>query len=198
MGEQMYYTDIITFTMGIGARKKVRMTRAQRQYKKALETLVYIANKEHRSYWALKIIYLADKEHLGKYGRQIFGDSYRAMKYGPVPSLAYDIVKNVRGDGWERLYKIFIDPNPNTALRVPDEKTIFPLRESDTRLLSDSEIECLDNAYNRIQNLTFAQVKKLCHDSAYDAVEQDEEMTLKGIINTLKNKDEVFSYRKCN
>jgi hypothetical protein len=170
------------------------MTRAHRKYLKALETLVYIANKEHRNYWALKAIYLADKEHLEKYGRQIFDEGYRAMKQGPVPSLAYDIVKVVRGDGLDWLYFVLTDPDPSTALIVPDRYTILPKREANIALLSKSEMECLDNAYNRLKNLTFPEVKSLCHDSAYEAVEQDEEMTLESIIKTLPNSDEVLNY----
>ena len=122
------------------------MTRAQRKYLKALETLVYVANKEQRFYWALKAIYFADKEHLRKYGRQIFDETYYAMEQGPVPSLTYDIVKYARGDG----RFIFDNPIPSTAIKVPDHKTILPLRQANTNLLSKSEIDCLDFAYDLI------------------------------------------------
>jgi len=162
-----------------------------RKCRKALETLVYIANKDHRQYWIFKTIYFADKEHLKRYGRQIFEDNYRAMKQGPVPSLAYDIVKNVRGDGWF----VFNNPSPKTALSVPDRYTILPLREPDVQLLSQTDIECLDYAYNQIKDLSFQQLKDLSHDGAYKAVDQDEEMTIESIINTLENSDEVMDYR---
>lgn len=162
-----------------------------RKYQKALEALVYVTNKDRRNYWILKTIYFADKEHLRRYGRQIFDDNYRAMKQGPVPSLAYDIVKSVRGDGWFT----FDDPNPNTALNVPDRYTILPLRAPDKKLLSQTDIECLDYAYDLIKDLSFPELKKLSHDEAYNAVEQDEEMTIENIIATLENSDEVMDYR---
>ena len=95
-----------------------------RKYIKALETLVYLANKDQRQYWVLKAIYLADKEHLQKYGRQMFGDRYIAMKLGPVPSLAYDIVKSVRVGA---VGYLFPDPKPETALGiVSDNRTVKP------------------------------------------------------------------------
>jgi len=166
------------------------MSNIHRKYQKALETLVYVANKEKRHYWALKVIYFADKEHLRRYGRQIFDDSYRAMKQGPVPSLAYDIVKDVRGDGWFE----FIDPDPSTALSVPDRYTIIPLREADTSLLSETDMECLDYAYDLIRDLDFSQLKQKSHDGAYDAVEEDEEMPIENIIKTLENGKEVLDY----
>ena len=88
---------------------------ARRKYRKALETVVYLANKDQRQYWVLKAIYLADKENLSKYGRQIFGDRYIAMQLGPVPSLAYVIVKSVREDGRPYFYP---DPTHDIALQI--------------------------------------------------------------------------------
>lgn len=166
------------------------MRYTHRKYLKALESLVYLANKDNRNYWILKAIYFADKEHLSKYGTQIFDDSYRAMKQGPVPSLAYDIVKYIRGDGWF----VFENPDPSTALRVPDIYTIKPLRKPNLDLLSKSDIECLDNGIEKIKNLNFGQLKDLSHDSAYLSVEQDEEMSLDNIISTLENGKEVRNY----
>lgn len=163
----------------------------QRKYRKTLETLVYLAIKDHRNYWILKAIYFADKEHLKRYGRQIFDDNYRAMKQGPVPSLAYDVVKCARGDG----YFAFNNPDPRTALEVPDNRTINALRAPEMGLLSQTDIECLDYAHNMIRDLSFGQLKALSHDAAYNAVDQDEDMTVESIIETLDNGDEVMEYR---
>ncbi len=170
------------------------MANRHRQYIKALETLVYVTNKERRHYWALKVIYFADKEHLRRYGRQIFNESYYAMDKGPVPSLAYDIVKDVRGDG----YFSFSNPDPSTALNVPNNRTIEPRRAANTKLLSKSEIECLDFAYNLIKGLSFGQLKKLSHDRAYDAVEENEEIPLNSIVGTLDNSQDVLDYLSIN
>ena len=161
-----------------------------RKYRKALEALVYIANKDQRNYWILKTIYFADKEHLSRYGRQIFNDDYRAMKHGPVPSLAYDIIKCARGDGWFS----FNDPDPRNVFDVTDPKIVISKRQPDLQYLSQSEIECLDIAHNAIKKLSFGQLKKISHDEAYKSVEEDEEITIESIISTLDNKDEVLDY----
>jgi uncharacterized phage-associated protein len=42
----------------------------------------------------LKTLFLADKVHLNAYGRPITFDEYVAMTDGPVPSLAYDLLKD--------------------------------------------------------------------------------------------------------
>lgn len=166
------------------------MGNSNRKYIKALESIVYLANLETRSYWLLKAIYFADKKHIENYGRQIFGDSYIAMKQGPVPSFAYDILKDVRGDGWFH----FEDPEPSSAIDVPDRYNVKPLRDPDLKLFSKSDIECLDYAYNLIKDLSFTELKEMSHDEAYISVEQDEEMSIDTIARTLINADEVLDY----
>ena len=166
------------------------MSYSKRKYIKALETIVYLAEREQRNYWILKAIYFADKEHLRRYGRQLFGDYYRAMKQGPVPSLAYDIVKCARGDG----YIEFTDPHPATAIEVPNKFIIVPKRTANIDYLSKSEIESLDFALNLVSPLDFNALKELSHDSAYTAVQQDEEMTLESIVNSLENCAEIMDY----
>ena len=41
---------------------------------------------------AAKLLYFADKEHLVRYGRPIIGDVYYALKLGPLPSQADDLL----------------------------------------------------------------------------------------------------------
>src|ERR1700684_2199264 len=41
----------------------------------------------------LKACYFADKKHLNENRRPIFGATYRAMKWGPVPIEIYDMTK---------------------------------------------------------------------------------------------------------
>ena len=42
---------------------------------------------------ALKACYFADKAHLNKHWRPIFGATYRAMRFGPVPLEIYEMAK---------------------------------------------------------------------------------------------------------
>ena len=42
---------------------------------------------------ALKACYFADKRHLNEHGRPIFGATYRAMRFGPVPLEIYEMAK---------------------------------------------------------------------------------------------------------
>ncbi len=65
--------------------------------RKCLEAVVYVARAIPDRHRIMKALYLADKCHLQRYGRLIYSDAYRAMKYGPVPSRALDTVKIASG-----------------------------------------------------------------------------------------------------
>lgn len=41
----------------------------------------------------LKACYFADKAHLAEHGRPVFGATYRAMRFGPVPLEIYEMAK---------------------------------------------------------------------------------------------------------
>ena len=54
---------------------------------------------------ALKIRYFSDKLHLSRFGSLGSGDEYVAMKFGPVASNTYNLIKAARGD-----QSIYINP----------------------------------------------------------------------------------------
>lgn len=72
--------DVIRFRFApVKARAAIQMMLAQRG-RMDLHTL-------------LKACYFADKSHLNKHLRPIFGATYRAMKFGPVPLEIYEMAK---------------------------------------------------------------------------------------------------------
>jgi len=156
---------------------------------KAIEVLLYVANEVSDTYNALKVIYFADKHHLGEYGRLIYRDDYVAMQYGPVPSLAYNIVKKVRGSGpsWLALPK-----SPDFSVRGHD---IVPNRTPELDLLSESDIECLNKAIEQYGKMTFEQLKRISHrDKAFQAVDEMDIMSLELIAQSLPNGDELLEH----
>ncbi len=69
-------------------------------FDKALAALLYLASKPEvvpglDKYKAGKLLFLAEKYHLVQYGRPIFGDTYKALPYGPVPQLLIDLVQEM-------------------------------------------------------------------------------------------------------
>src|SRR3989304_372932 len=149
---------------------------------KALHAILYVADKLQREdnlYATLKVIYFADKDHLHRYGRFIFGDNYVAMSHGPVPSGAYDIVKYVRGDGWDIGFE-----QARTAFAVKENKHIQIYENPNTDVFSDSDIECLDHAVAKYGKLSFSELKKCSHDDAYDKADLNEYIPIEAIAAT--------------
>ncbi|MGE8940645.1 Panacea domain-containing protein [Leptospira interrogans] len=62
---------------------------------KALAAIQWMLEQEQTVdlHTALKAFYFADKLHLNQHRRPIFGATYRAMKFGPVPLEVYEMMK---------------------------------------------------------------------------------------------------------
>lgn len=109
---------------------------------KAVEVILYIATraKIRDIYHVLKLLYFADKAHLERNGRFICGDSYVAMKSGPVPSGTYDIIKDIRGDGIHSFAE-----HARHAFTVKDNYELSPLRDADSTFLVSQILNALMN-----------------------------------------------------
>jgi len=154
---------------------------------KAIETILYLANKmaEPRKYIVCKMLYLADKTSLDKFGRFIFGETYVAMERGPVPSKAYDLMKNATKD-YQSAFTI-------------SRNLIIPKRKADLDYLSTSDIECLDEVISSHET-SDAQIVKDSHDDAWDKAwrsrgnKGSEVMPVTSIVKTLSSPAELLEY----
>jgi|SRR5882724_1519974 len=171
---------------------------------KALESVLYIAArlKEPTIHETLKIRYFADKLHLAKYGWMASGDDYVAMKFGPVASGTYNLLKAARGDqsGW--VHPLFVELVRDTLSVATDGRSLQPRREADLTQLPASDVECLDEAIRQYGNMPFKKRTDMSHDAAwkeaYDVATNDEvgasPMRVDAIAKTLNNADEVIAY----
>lgn len=143
---------------------------------KAKATLLYISSQLANPDFlkVFKILYFAEREHLAKYGRLIVGDSYIAMKNGPVPSFIYDALKYLRGEG---MYSSAYDPLIK-ALSVDKDYFISVKEEADLDELSKSDIESLNKSIAENKNLDFNTLSKKSHDSAWKQADPDDEMNI--------------------
>lgn len=106
---------------------------------------------------ALKTCYFADKSHLNENGRPIFGATYRAMKFGPVPIEIYEIIKG------EALWKAEL-----ARETFPWELSGYRLRrisnhEPDLDVFSDSDFEHLQRAFERSTAMSFDERTEATH-----------------------------------
>ena len=157
---------------------------------KAIEVVLYLAKNapEPDIYHILKIIYFSDRKHLERYGRLLYGDCYVAMRHGPVPSTTYDIIKYVRGDGF-----FSFSDHARKSFEVNGEK-VSPLRKPYLDLLSESDIECLNEAIKEYGNLSFPELRRLSHDAAYKSAKENDVISIENIAKSLQDGDLLIKH----
>ncbi|MFO1353030.1 MAG: Panacea domain-containing protein [Gammaproteobacteria bacterium] len=148
---------------------------------KALEAILYVAERVPDKYHVLKILYFADKAHLEDYGRLIFGDTYIAMQHGPVPSGAYDILKSADDTEGSRPFGM-------------DGYDVRTFRKADESVFSESDIKMLDESISRYGRLSFGDLCKQSHDAAYKSADFNDAMSLESIIKTLPSGEKLLQH----
>ncbi|MDB5525253.1 MAG: hypothetical protein JWM58_3016 [Rhizobium sp.] len=109
---------------------------------------------------ALKACYFADKDHINEYQRPIFGATYRAMKFGPVPVEIYEMIKG------EALWMAELEID-----RLPWHLTGYRLSRMDNAglvdksTLSESEQEIFASALERSIKMDFNERTAATHSS---------------------------------
>jgi len=160
-------------------------------YSKALEVLLYVSSKVEYMYHTGKIIYFANRYHLEKYGRFVIDDRVIAMKNGPVLSNVYDMIKSARGDNcsYPEVEKHLTYSSGGSSLHK-----LLPKREANLDYLSESDIECLNEAINKIKGMSFRDLERFSHDSLYYTADQNNEISIDEIINHSINPDNLRKY----
>ncbi len=139
-----------------------RPIRFEMNWEKTVEVLVWLANKKPgiSQFYVAKILYYADKQHLLKFGRPIIGDTYVAMKFGPVPSSVRNMINQ----------DAFIPDHVSSALhdalvieREGKFREMAAKRQHKSELLSDSDIDCLEQAYSKYAHLDFGALSDVSH-----------------------------------
>lgn len=163
---------------------------------KAVEAILYLANRlfHPTKLQIFKLLYMADKLHLERYGRFIIYDQYVAMKYGPVPSRTYDMLKPQAEDDF-------------SPLRVgEDGRAIHAYRDADLNEFSQSDLECLDEILRRYGRVSLKQLMDIAHDQLWhdltssgerfndNSLTQSVPMPLEGIVAMLPNAAELQAY----
>lgn len=106
---------------------------------------------------ALKACYFADKSHLNEYGRPIFGATYKAMKFGPVPLEIYEMMKG------EAIWL-----GESRMDRFPWRLDGFRLRsidngDADLSALSESDLQHLEAGLDRSLAMNFNERTAATH-----------------------------------
>ncbi len=137
-----------------------------------------------------KILYYADQSHLAKYGRQITGDTYICMPFGPVPSNIEDIFKALRG---ESFFADQVQDLRNIIVFV-NKYIVTSSVKPDMDELSESDVECLDTAIEKCRNLDFAQLTSMSHGLAWSLSKNGEEIGFDNILREAGEDEDYIDY----
>lgn len=146
---------------------KLRLRPNKRRILEAVLFLISEAEKTHQyltQYEIVKTLFLADEAHINKFGRPITFDNYVAMKNGPVPSWAYNMLKlnfqgkSEFGEDWP-LWKREISPRDG-----PNAYKFHSLRRKpNLNVLSESDCAELTNCLTIMKSLAFGGVQDYTH-----------------------------------
>ncbi len=166
---------------------------------KALEALVYLANRQELPGWRmLKVVYYADKRHLEKYGRSVTGDRYVAMENGPVPSLTRDLIA---------VSDFLPEPVAGEALTALERKrnavnwnVLHAKRAPRMQVFSRTDVECLDWALGTIGPMPFEELNQRSHaEPAYVSAPLNGEMSVEEMIDaSVPNRDAIIAHLREN
>jgi uncharacterized phage-associated protein len=168
------------------------MSGFQIDIEKAKAVVLYIAGQlgETDFHRVFKILYFAEKEHLVNYGRPIVGDTYYAMKNGPVPSFIYDALKYARGNG---AYSDSFVSIAN-AITIKSNFTFVAKENADLDELSKSDIACLDKSIQENKDIEYTALTEKSHDEAWKSADKDDAMNLEIIAKAGGANDEMLKY----
>ncbi|MBH3451314.1 SocA family protein [Pseudomonas putida] len=159
----------------------------------AVDVLLYVSKRlpNPTIHEVLKIQYFADKLHLSRYGFMPSGDSYVAMEFGPVGTKTYDLIKAARGERNRYIPETFVAATKG-SLEVRGSDVVV-LGEPDLSMLSEAQIECLDDAIAEYGGMDFKKRTAISHDEAWDKgwARVGKHMLTMDIVGTLKNAEEV-------
>lgn len=155
---------------------------------KVVEAVVFIAARipDPTLHSVSKVLFHADKMHLSRFGRPISGDRYIAMKHGPVPSAAYDILKILRGAD-----SFFPLPERARGAIGVDDYSVRALRAADEAVLSVSERECLEVSAQEHGAKSFKQRSAESHGPAWKAADPNGLIELESLLLEIDNRDEL-------
>lgn len=141
-----------------------------------------------------KVLYFADQKHLARFGRPITGDNYVAMKNGPVPSNIYDILKSIRTEtvfsDYAKQYMPLFDVRMNHFAVAK--------QEADLEYLSETDVECLNEALQENKDLNFKQLTDKSHDPAYNQALKDDYIPLLEIAKVGGANEAMLNYIQLN
>ena len=135
----------------------------------------------------LKACYFADKAHLNKYGRPIFGATYRAMRFGPVPVEIYEMAKG------EPIWLAELNANHYPWRLDGFRLSLTENAEPDLDVLSEFDLEELQLAFAQSRLMNFNERTAATHGPDWQAADLGY-MRYEDMIDESPRKPEMVEY----
>ncbi|MEW6052030.1 MAG: Panacea domain-containing protein [Candidatus Zixiibacteriota bacterium] len=107
---------------------------------------------------AAKLLYFVDKQAIKETGRPILGDTYVKMELGPVPSRAYDLIKEIGGAGMDR-FGITEVSDPTKSKYPVFRSCSHPNRD----VFSEAELRCIESVVVDYGKLSGTRLSDIAH-----------------------------------
>lgn len=128
--------------------------------RKTIAAVAFLTEKEGGEldmFLSLKMLYLADKEALVRWGKTITGDKFVSLPKGPVLSRIYNLFKGEDRSAHQAEWDSVFGERVNHSIRL--------LKEVDTGLLSEREMEVLESARCQIHEVAPWEVSTWLHET---------------------------------
>lgn len=114
-------------------------------------------------YFIVKAAFLAHQKHMVDYCVPMLEDTIKALKFGPVPSDIYDILKITRGE--DKVYRYHKNTDLDIILNALEfEDEFYSTKENpDLEELSPAVMDCLNAAIEMANRMTFDEVVRTTH-----------------------------------
>ena len=114
-------------------------------------------------YFIVKAAFLAHQKHMVNYCVPMLEDTIKALKFGPVPSDIYDILKIARGE--DKVYRYHKNTDLDIILNALEfEDEFYSTKENpDLEELSPAVMDCLNAAIEMANRMTFDEVVRTTH-----------------------------------
>ena len=141
------------------------------QISKIESVVLYVLNKFEggTDYIKLfKIIYFAQRDFLSTYGREIVPETFKARRFGPVPTLTNKVIKRVEDSSDDTCP----DLQHFEKSIVIDNQIVKAVRTPYIDYISSKERKCLDKWFEVCKDKDSKELSTLSHDNAYRTVSE--------------------------
>lgn len=148
-------------------------------------------------YSIVKTAYYAQQLHFVKWALPIFKDRIPALPFGPVPSAIYNILRLSRGEEKERRFLKRDGLDTISDVIGFDNESFFAKEDPDLDCLSESDVECLDEAIRKVASMDFGRIVRDTHGIEWNRAYYDTQNKVMDNLNIAREggaSDDIIEY----